>query len=61
MLKGAYHIFAIIINFLWADWQPKHIATRFFETSDISRHALAKNLTKLLGKCDLRKINHCLC
>ncbi len=26
-----------------------------FGTSNISRHALAKNLTKLLGKYDLRK------
>jgi hypothetical protein len=55
MLKGAYDIFAIVIKFLGVNWNSKHITIRLFETSDISRHALAKNLTKLLGKYDLRK------
>jgi hypothetical protein len=55
MLKGAYDIFAFVINFLKVDWQPKHIAIGLFEAFDTSKHALAKYLTKLLSKCDLRE------
>jgi len=32
-----------------------------FETSNTCGHALAKDLTELLDKYDLRKINHYLC
>ncbi len=59
-VKGAYDIFSIVINFWGVNKHPKHIAIGSFESYDIFRHALAKNLTKLLGKYDLRKINHCL-
>jgi hypothetical protein len=55
MSKGAYAIFAINIKFLGANWQPKHIVIRLFETFDTSGHALAKDLIELLGKYDLRK------
>ncbi len=55
MSKGAYDIFALNIIFLRADWQPKHIAIRLFETFDTSKHALTKDLIDLLGKYDLRK------
>jgi hypothetical protein len=55
MLKGAYDIFAFVINFLKVDWQPKHIAIRLFETFDTFGHALARYLAKLLSKCDLRE------
>jgi hypothetical protein len=34
MSKGAYDIFAIVINFLGKDWQPKHITIGLFETMD---------------------------
>jgi hypothetical protein len=52
--------FPLLLMF-WGLINNQNIAIGSFETSDISRHALAKNLTKLLGKYDLRKINHCLC
>jgi hypothetical protein len=55
MSKGAYDIFALVIKFLGVDWQPKHIAVGLLEASNTSRHALAKGLTKLLDKYDLRK------
>jgi hypothetical protein len=44
----------LILN-LGVDWQPKHIAIGLFEAYNTSRHALAKDLTKLLNKYDLRQ------
>jgi hypothetical protein len=42
--------------FFWGfDWQPKHIVIGLFEAYDTSRHALAKDLIKLLCKYDSRK------
>jgi hypothetical protein len=31
MLKGAHHIFALVIYFLGVDWHPKHIKIGLFE------------------------------
>jgi len=55
MSKGAYDIYALVIKFLGFDWQPKHIAIGLFEASDTSKHALPKDLIKLLCKYDSRK------
>jgi hypothetical protein len=44
MSKGAYEIFAFVINFLGSNWQPKHIAIGFFETFNTFGLALAKAL-----------------
>ncbi len=55
MSKGAYDIFALINKFLGTNWQPKHIVIGLFGAFDTSRHALTKNLTKLLNTYDLRK------
>ncbi len=56
MSKRAYDILSLVINFLGVYWQPKHIATQCFETSDTFRHALANDLlTNLLDKYDLKK------
>jgi hypothetical protein len=55
MSKGVYDIYALVIKFLAFDWQPKHIAIGLFETSNTSRHALPKDLIKLLCKYDSRK------
>jgi hypothetical protein len=32
MSKGAYDVFALVINFLNNDWQPKHVTIGLFET-----------------------------
>jgi hypothetical protein len=61
MFKGAYDVFALLINFLSNDWQPKHVIIGLFETIKTTRQALAKSLTKLLDKYGLRKKNYCLC
>ncbi len=55
MSKGAYDIFALETIFLEVNQQPKHIAIGLFEGSNASRHALTKDLIKLLNKYDLRK------
>jgi hypothetical protein len=55
MSKGAYDIYALVIKFLGFDWQTKHIAIELVETFDTSRHALPKDLIKLLCKYDSRK------
>jgi hypothetical protein len=60
MSKGAYNIFALFINCLGANWQPKHIAIRLLEAFNTFGHALAKELTELLGKYDLEKNLHYL-
>jgi hypothetical protein len=37
MFKGAHDIFALVINFLRIDWQPKHVIIKLFEVSEITR------------------------
>ncbi len=48
MSKGAHAIFALVINFLGFDWQPKQMLIGFFETIETTRQTLVTNLTKLL-------------
>jgi hypothetical protein len=48
MSKETYDIFALVINFLGIDWQPKHITIRLFEAMDIFGQTLAKDLIELL-------------
>jgi len=48
MSKGAYDIFALVINFLGTKWQPNHITIGLFEAMDISCQTLAKDLIELL-------------
>ncbi len=55
MSKGGYDIFALVINFWGLIGNQNKLQLCFFETFDTSRYALAKNLTKLFGKYDLRK------
>jgi len=50
MSKGAYDVFALVINFLNNDWQPKHVSIGLFEMTKIIDQALARSLTKLLNK-----------
>ncbi len=53
--KGAHDIFALMINFLGVNWQPKHIMIELFETMDISKQAVANNLIELLENMVQRK------
>jgi hypothetical protein len=54
MSKGVHDIFALVINFLGSDWQPKQITIGFFEAIEITRQTLANNLTKLFDQYGLR-------
>jgi hypothetical protein len=37
MSKREFDIFALVINFLAVDWQPKHIIIGLFKTSETIR------------------------
>jgi hypothetical protein len=55
MSKGVYDVFALVINFLGNDWQPKHITIGLFETTKTNGQTLVRSLIKLLDKYGLRK------
>jgi hypothetical protein len=55
MSKGAYDVFALVINFINSDLQPKHVTIGLFEAIETLKQTLAKSLTKLLDKYGLRK------
>jgi hypothetical protein len=57
MSKGAHDIFALVVNILRVDSQPKHVPIELFEVNETIGQALAKNLIKLLDTYDLRKKN----
>jgi hypothetical protein len=42
MSKGAYNVFALVINFPSNDWQPKHVTIGLFKTIETTWQALAK-------------------
>jgi hypothetical protein len=53
--KGAVDIFALVINFLGIDWQPKHVTLGLFEFTNIDGKTLIKNLIELFEKCNSKK------
>ncbi len=53
-VKGCTYIFALVINFLGFDWQPKQVTIGLFKAIKITRQTLANNLTKLLDQYGLR-------
>ncbi len=53
MSKGAYDVFALVINFLSSDWQPKHVTIGLFEATNTIGQALARSLIELLDKYGL--------
>jgi hypothetical protein len=61
MNKGAHDVFALVVNFLGFNWQPKHIIIGLFETTKNFEHVLARNLIDSLDKFGSRKKNHCIC
>jgi hypothetical protein len=54
-VKAKLDIFALVINFLRDDWQPKHINLGLYEPIDTTGQTLAKKLTKLLDSYALRR------
>lgn len=55
MSKGARDIFALVVNLLGVDSQPKHVHIGLFEANETIGQALAKNLIKLLDTYGLKK------
>jgi hypothetical protein len=55
MSKGAYDIFALVINFLDENWKSKKVTIGLFKTIETTSQALAKNLGKFLNSYNLRK------
>jgi hypothetical protein len=55
MSKGGNNIFALVIQFLRVDLQPKHITFGFFEATNTNGQALAINLTELLNIYGLKR------
>ncbi len=58
MFKRAYDVFALVINLLGGDWQPKHVTIGLFKAIETTSQTLAINLIKLLNKYGLRKRNY---
>ncbi len=48
-------MFALVINFLSSDWQPKYVTIGLFKTTKTIGQALAKSLPELLDQYGLKK------
>jgi hypothetical protein len=55
MSKGAYDIFALVINFLDGNWKPRKVTIGLFETTETTSQTLARNLNELLDSYNLKK------
>jgi hypothetical protein len=44
MFKGTYKVFALVINFVINDWQPKHVTISLFEATKTIGRTLVKSL-----------------
>jgi hypothetical protein len=56
MSKGVHHIFALVINFLGSNWQPKwvYVTIGLFKATKTIRQTLANNVTNLLDQYGLQ-------
>jgi len=54
MSKGAHDIFALVMNFLGSNWQPKQIIIGLFKATKINGQTLINNLTKLFDQYGLK-------
>ncbi len=52
--KVAHDIFALIINFLGSNWQPKQVIIGLLKATKTIGQTLANNLTKLFNQYRLR-------
>jgi hypothetical protein len=55
MSKSIYDVFALVINFLDENWQPKKVTIDLFEATKTIGQTLAKNFKKLLNSYGLKK------
>jgi hypothetical protein len=59
MNKGARDMFALVINFLTLDWEPKHVTIGLFKAKDTIGINLASQVQILFEKYNL--INKIIC
>jgi len=50
MSKAAYNVFALMINFLNSNWQPKHVIINLFEATKILRQTFGQKFDKIVGQ-----------
>jgi hypothetical protein len=53
MSKGTHDIFVVVVNFIFNDWEPKHVIVVLFEVRNTSDMAMVLKLQKLLNKFTL--------
>jgi uncharacterized protein YktA (UPF0223 family) len=55
MSMGAHEVFALVVNFINADWQPKQVTIGFFEVIEITGQTMAVKLQAFLDKYNIWK------
>ncbi len=50
MSKGAHDIFAMVVNFMSINWEPKHATIRLFEANDTSDANMTMKLKQIFDK-----------
>jgi hypothetical protein len=50
MSKGGHDVFVPVLNFLFANWEHKHITIGLFEAHDMSGVAMLMKLKQILNK-----------
>jgi hypothetical protein len=58
---GVPNAFALFVNFIRANWEPKHVTIDLFETTKTIRQIITLKHQALLDKYDLKKTIFCLC
>jgi hypothetical protein len=53
MSKGGHDVFVVVVNFLFANWEHKHITIGLFEAHDMSGVAMVMKLKQILDKSTL--------
>jgi hypothetical protein len=59
--KGAYDIFALVINFLDENWQPEKVTISLFEVIETIGQALVNFFEKAFGFLWVKQEDHYLC
>jgi hypothetical protein len=53
MLKGAHNVFAMIVNFLSTNCEPKDVIIGLFKTHDMNETTMAMKLKEIFNKLGL--------
>jgi hypothetical protein len=52
---GVHNTFALLVNFIGANWEPKHVTIDLFEITKTIRQTITLKHQALLEKYDLKK------